>query len=161
MREYTVGGANITVVNAVCTLVGIMPAAGQTIEILRCWVSQHANATSAQQRIVLGTKVTAFQTVVSVEPQKTKISDPISLVVGATTIAAGKCGINASAEGAGAITTVIADAFNVLNGFLWIPTPRETLTITGTSAAAFVLYFPAAPTTLTGWNFGVTFAELG
>lgn len=161
MREYTVGGANITVVNAVCTLVGIMPTAGMAIEILRCWVSQHANATSAQQRIVLGTKVAAFQTVTSVTPQPIKTSDPASLIAGATTIAAGKSGINASVEGAGAVTTIVADAFNVLNGYLWIPTPRETIIVGGTSAAAFVLYFPAAPATLTGWNFGVTFAEIG
>jgi alanine dehydrogenase len=161
MREYTVSGANITVANQAVTLVGIMPVAGSCIEILRCWVSQHANATSAQQRILLGSKATAFQTVVSATPAKTKLSDPASGIAGATTIAAGACGINASAEGAGVLTAIVNDAFNVLNGYLWIPTPRETIIITGTSATAFTLQFPAAPTTLTGWNFGVTYAELG
>jgi len=161
MREYAVYGANITVVNAVCSLVGIMPAAGQTIEIIRCWVSQHANATSAQQRIALCTKATAFQTVTSTTPTKLKIGDPASVIVGATTIAAGKSGINASVEGAGTLTTIFEDAFNVLNGWLWVPTPNETITITGTSAQAFVLYFPAAPATLTGWNFGAIFREIG
>jgi hypothetical protein len=162
MREYTVGGANITVANASpVTLVAIMPAAGQSIEILRCWASWHGNVTSLMQRILLGTKVTAFQTVTNVEPQKTKRSDPISLIVGATTIAAGKCGINASAEGAGAVTPIINDAFNVLNGYLWIPTPKETIIISGGAAEAFVMQFPAATVDLAGWNFGVTFAELG
>lgn len=161
MRVYTVSGANITVANAAVTLVAIMPAAGQTIKILRAWISQHANALSAQQRVILGSKVAAFQTVVSADPVKTKLGDPASIIVGATTIAAGKSGINASAEGAGALTPIVNDAFNVLNGYLWIPTPEEVIEITGTSAAAFVLQFPAAPTTLTGWNFGVTFGELG
>lgn len=162
MREYVVGGSNITVASQAVTLVHIMPAAGQTIEILRCWVSQHANATSAQQRVALCTKVAAFPTTaVSTTPIQTKVSDPVSLITGGTTIAAGKAGINVGTEGAGTLTTIISDAFNVLNGWLWIPTPRETIIITGTSAAAFSLFFPAAPTTLTGWNFGVTYAELG
>jgi len=162
MREYTVGGANITVANQAVTLVAIMPVAGTAIEILRAWVSQHANATSAQQRILLGTKGTAYQTVVTATPRLTKTGDPASGIVGVGgSIAAGKCGINASAEGAGTLTDIINDAFNVLNGWLWIPTPRETIIITGASALAFTMQFPAAPTTLTGWNFGVTYAELG
>jgi hypothetical protein len=161
MREYTVTGTNITVAAQAVSLVAIMPVAGGAIEILRCWISQHANATSAQQRVLLGSKVTAFQTVVSATPALTKLSDPASNISGATTIAAGKCGINASAEGGGTLTTIVADAFNVLNGYLWIPTPRETIIITGTSASAFVMQFPAQPATLTNWNFGVTYAELG
>jgi hypothetical protein len=160
MREYAVYGANITVVNAVCSLVAIMPAAADTIEIIRCWVSQHANATSAQQRIALCTKATAFQTVTAMTPTKLKIGDPASQIVGATTIAVKTSGINASAEGAGVLTTLFEDAFNVLNGWLWVPTQNETIVMTGRVAQAFVLYFPAAPATLTGWNFGVIFREL-
>ena len=160
MREYTVIGSNITVANQAVSLVAIMPPAGKAIEILRAWISQHANATSAQQRVSLGVKATAFQTVTSVTPQKLKQGDPASGIAGATTIAAGKCGINASAEGAGTYTELIGDAFNVLNGYLWIPTPRETIILDSAAALAFVLQFPAAPSTLTGWNFGVTFAEI-
>lgn len=161
-REYTVEGSAITVANQAVSLVAIMPPAGSSIEIIRCWVNQAANATSAQQRISIGTKATAYQTVVSATPKSLKAGDPVSQIVGvAGSIAAGKCGINASAEGAGTYTEVIGDAFNVLNGYLWIPTPRETFIITGTSAVAFTLQFPAAPVALSGWNFGVTFSELG
>jgi hypothetical protein len=154
-------GNNVTVANQPVSLVAIMPASGQTIEILRMWVSQAANATSAQQRIAWGFKATAYQTVTSVAPQALKSSDPASLIVGATTIAAGKSGINASAEGGGALTIVGADDFNVLNGWLWVPTPRETIMINSASSFAFTFQFPAAPSTLTNWSFGVTFAELG
>jgi len=161
MREYTVTGANITVANQAVTLVVINPVAGTAIEILRCWVSQHANATSAQQRVLLGLKATVFQTVTGATPGKTKSGDPISGIVSGVAGAAGTCGINASAEGAGGLTTIIPDAFNVLNGYLWVPTPRETIIVRAADSLAFTLQFPAAPTTLTGWNFGVTFAELG
>ena len=160
-REYTIKGQNITVANAAVTLVIINPVAGTVIEILRAWVSQAANATSAQQRILLGTKATAFGTYVSATPQKTKTGDPASGIAGGTAGAAGTSGINASAEGAGTLTDIINDSFNVLNGWLWVPTPRETLMFQAASSLAFAMQFPAAPGTLTGWNFGVTFAEIG
>jgi len=161
MRVYKVTAPNITVANQAVSLVVIMPTAGQTIKILRAEVSQHANATSAQQRILMGTKASVFQTVVTATPKPINLSDPASGIVGISgSIAAGKCGINASAEGAGTLTDLYNGAFNVLNGWLWIPTPDEQIIINGGSAQAFALQFPAAPTTLTGWNAEVTFAEV-
>lgn len=159
-REYVISIGGITVVNAVCSLAVAMPSATVGFEILRCWVAQGANATSAQQRIQLCTKVTAFQTVTSFTPKKLKINDPVSGIVGDVTIAAGKCGVNASAEGAGAVTILWEDCFNVLNGWLWVPTPRETIIMPPGSASAFMIYFPVAPATLTGWSFGFVFAEI-
>lgn len=161
MREYTIKGQNITVANQPVTLAIINPVAGTVIEILRAWASQAANATSAQQRILLGFKAAAFGTYTGATPQKTKSGDPVSGIVSGTAGAAGTSGINASAEGAGTLTDVINDSFNVLNGYLWVPTPKETLMIRAADSLAFVMQFPAAPGTLTGWNFGVTFAELG
>lgn len=160
-REYVVKGSNITVVNAICTLIIINPVAGTVIEIIRAWVSQHANATSAQQRIHLGTKATAFGTYTAATPEKIKTGDPASGITGGTAGAAGTAGINASAEGGGTLTEKIPDAFNVLNGWLWIPTPNETIMVRAADSLAFVMHFPAAPTTLTGWNFGVVYRELG
>lgn len=161
MREYTIKGQNITVANQAVTLVIINPVAGTVIEILRAWVSQAANATSAQQRILLGTKASVFGTYVAATPQKTKTGDPVSGITGGTAGAVGTAGINASAEGAGTLTDIINDSFNVLNGYLWVPTPRETLFFRAAESLAFAMQFPAAPATLTGWNFGVTFAEVG
>lgn len=158
-REYVVTGANITVANQAVTLVIINPAAGTAIEILRAWVSFHSNATSAQQRILLGWKAAAFGTYTAATPQKLKSGDPASGITGGTGGAAGTAGINASAEGAGTLTPVVQDAFNVLNGWLWVPTPRETFIARAAESLAFVMQFPAAPATLTGWNFGVVFAE--
>lgn len=162
MREFSIIGNNVTLANQAVSLVAVMPPAGGAIEILRAWISQHSSTTSAQQRVNLCFKASAFQTVVTATPQKLKTGDPASLIEGVEgSIAAGKCGINASAENAGTLTPFFSDAFNVLNGFLWIPTPRETIIITGASSLAFCVHFPAAPSSLTGWNFGVAFAELG
>ena len=85
----------------------------------------------------------------------------MSAITGGTAGAAGTSGINASAEGAGAKTVVIPDAFNVLNGWLWVPTPKETIVMNASAASGLGLHFPAAPTTLTSWNGGICFAELG
>jgi hypothetical protein len=160
MREYVVSGANITVVNAVVTLAFINPSSTVGIEILRCWVSQSANATSVQQRVQLNTQVTAFPTLTSATPAKLKLSDPASGIVGGTAGAAGTAGINASAEGAGAKTVIWSDAFNVLNGWLWLPTPAETTILGAGAASGFGLHLPAAPATLTGWSFGVVYREI-
>jgi len=160
-REYIVGGGGITLANQAVTLVFINPVAGTVIEILRCWVSQTGTATSAQQRVQLNTQVTAFPTLVSATPAKTKTGDPVSGIVGGTAGAAGTAGINASAEGAGAKTIIIPDAFNNLNGWLWVPTPRETIQIRAAESAGFGLHLPVAPASLTNWSFGVTYAELG
>lgn len=160
MRAYSLGAQNITVAGTVITLSFFNPVAGTAIQVLRCWVSQHANATSAQQRIQRSTQVTSFPTLTSTTPAKTNTGDPVSGIAGNTAGAAGTCGTNASAEGAGAKTVIAGDAFNVLNGYLWIPTPNEVETVLASASAGYGLVFPAAPTTLTGWNFGLIFGEV-
>ena len=160
-REYIVSGAALTLANQAVTLAFVNPGVTMSLEFLRAWVSQAANATSAQQRVQLSTQVTAFPTLVSATPAKTKLSDPVSAIVGGTAGAAGTCGINASAEGAGGKTVVLPDAFNVLNGWLWVPTPKETLVMNASAASGLGLHFPAAPTTLTSWNCGLVYGELG
>jgi hypothetical protein len=165
-REYSVGALNVSVTNAVdLAQVFINPSATAAsacgLEFLRGWVSQAANATSAQQTVALRTQVTAFPTLTSATPRKLKFLDPASLITGGTAGAAGTAGTNASVAGAGTKSEVIDDNFNVLNGWLWVPTPRETIVMPAMAASGFGLYFPVAPTTLTSWSYGLTFAELG
>ena len=158
---YTVTFSNVSVAaQATTTLVFINPGTNATIEILRCWVSQRANATSNQQGIQLSTQVTSFPTLVSATPAPTSPIDQASKITGNTTGAAGTCGVNASAEGAGGKTVLYADNFNVLNGWLWVPTPLETITFPGGSALAARTKFTAAPTALSNWTFGITYREL-
>lgn len=164
MREFNLSQANATVANNnPVSLVMIMPQAAPAvnIEILRAFVSQAANATSAQQRIEHTTQVAAFPTTaVATSPAKTKQQDQASQIAGAATIAAGKSGTNVGTEGAGTKTTIWSEAFNVLNGYLWVPTPPETLVFPGGSSSAYDLQFPAAPVALTNWNFGIIFREV-
>jgi hypothetical protein len=162
-REYTVSGDNQTVV-AAPQLVHLNPSAGGAgipgFEVLRAWCSQRANATSAQQGIKLGTKVTAFATVVGATPAKTKLGDPTANLVSGTG-AAGTAGINSSANGAGTEIGVVPDNFNVLNGWLWVATPAETMMFMPSGTSAFIQAFTSTPGTLTGWTFGVCYREIG
>ena len=164
-REYIIPASNITLANQAVTLIflqAMTAAPVSALEMLRCWASQAANATSVQQRVQLNTQVSTFPTLVSQAPQKTKAGDPVSLITGGTAGAAGTSGINASAEGAGAKTVLLPDAFNVLNGWLWVATPADTFVETAQATAhGFGLHFPVAPLTLTNWNAGLTFRELG
>ncbi len=156
---YVLPATNVTLANQAVTLAFINPGVDATLEILRCWCSQAANATSAQQRVQLSTQVTAFPTLTSVSPEPTAPIDQASTVVGGTAGAAGTSGVNASAEGAGSKTVIQPDAFNVLNGWLWVPTPDEVILMSASLASGFGLHFPAAPATLTAWNAGIVYAE--
>jgi hypothetical protein len=161
-REYTVGMLNVTVTNAVdLAQVFVNPGTTCSLEFLRAWASQAANATSAQQTIALRTQVTAFPTLTGATPRKLKLLDPVSAIVSGTDGSAGKSGVNASVAGAGTKSEVIDDNFNVLNGWLWVPTPRETIIMNASAASGFGVYFPVAPTTLTSWSAGLSYAELG
>jgi hypothetical protein len=162
MREFSVGGDGLTLANQAVTLVNVNPPAAPSIalDILRLWASQQGSATSAQQRIQAVTQVTAFPTLVSATPRSLKFGDPnASVIAGATTGAAGKSGINASAEGAGSKTVMFGDNFNVLNGYLWCSTPREVINMPAGSASSFGLFLPAAAASLSNWAAGLNFAE--
>lgn len=161
MREFIVSAGGITLAGA-NTLVFINPPAAPNpgLRIMRVWVSQSANNTSAQQRVQLVTQVSVFPTLVTATPTKVKQADAVSLIVGGTAGAAGTCGINASAEGAGAKSVILDDAFNVLDGWEWKPNHEdEFVELPAGSLSGFGLFFPVAPATLTNWAFGVLFAE--
>lgn len=157
---YTVPFTNITVANQAVTLAFINPGTTASLQILRKWVSQAANATSNQQRIQSNSQVTAFPTLTSQTPVKSSIIDQASVITGGTAGAAGTAGINASAEGAGTKTVMKPDDFNVLNGYLDVPTPYEVELFSAGGASGYGLHFPAAPTTLTNWSGGITFMEI-
>jgi hypothetical protein len=157
---YQIPGTNLTLANQPVTLVFVNPGVDASLKIVRAWCTQAANATSAQQRVQMNTQVTAFPTLVSQAPEKTAPLDGVSTIVGGTAGAAGTSGVNASAEGAGSKTVHHPDAFNVLNGWLWVPTPEEAFLMSASLASGFGLHFPAAPATLTAWNAGLVFSEL-
>lgn len=162
-RVYTVRFTN-TSLTAAMPFVFVNPkatGAGSALEIISCRLSQSANATSAQERVEIFTQASAFPTMVSATPVPTKFGDPASGITGGTTGAAGLIGVAGTAVGAGTKTIVLSDAFNVLNGWLYIPLPEERPVIgIAATAQGLGIWFPAGPTTLTGWSMTFTYAEL-
>lgn len=160
-RRFGISAGGITVAGAT-TLVFVNPPAAPNFNInfRRFWVGQSANATSAQQRIELINKASVFPTVTSATPTKLKVADPnASIITGGTAGAIGTAGTNASAEGAGTATVKMDDAFNVLNGWLFVPTPDEVWVYPAGFGNGLGLYFPVAPSTLTNWAFGLNYTE--
>jgi hypothetical protein len=163
-REYSLNADNQTVVAAPQLTFCNPPAggvAGAGFEVLRAWCSQRANATSAQQGIRLGSKVTAFPTLVSATANPMKLTDPASKMAGNTTGAAGTTGVNSSANGGGAEVYTYQDNFNVLNGWLWVATPPETQVFMPGGTSGHLLQFSNTPATLTAWSWGIIYRELG
>lgn len=161
-REYNVSAGNVSVTNAATTLIFINPGATQGFEIIRLWAGQSGTATSAQYQVRTNTQVTAFPTVTSATPSKLKFNDPVSGITGGTAGAAGTAGTNASAEGGGTKTYINnGDTMNNLNGYLWVPTPRELIALSAGIASGFGFGFLAAPGSLSGWQFGCTYGEIG
>lgn len=162
-RTYTVRFTNTTL-TAAMPFVFVNPkatGAGAALEVISCRLSQSGSAASAQERVEIFTQASAFPTMVSATPVPLNFGDPASGITGGTTGAAGLIGVAGTAVGAGTKTIVLSDAFNVLNGWLYIPVPEErpTIGIAGT-AQGLGIWFPAGPTTLTGWSMTFTYAEL-
>ena len=161
-QVYTVPMASTTIVaNATLVIIhaaSAMTTGGSLIEILRAWVGQDDTETSQQLGIILGRKVTAFGTYTSTTPVPHTLGAVASGITGGTSGAAGTAGTDASAEGAGAVTTIVPDGFNNLNGWLWVPTPEERI-IVGPDQAV-VLKIVGTPTVLTNWSAGLTYSEL-
>ena len=159
--QYSVIGDGVTPTAAAVTLAFVNPGASRSLAFIRAWAGQAVNPTSAQNRIQLSTQVTAFPTLTTLTPRPHTISDPASVITGGTAGAAGTSGINASAEGGGARTVIYPDAFNVLNGWLWVPNPKDVIVLNASAASGLGLYAPVALTPAGAWSWGVTFEQLG
>lgn len=158
---YTVPMIAQTIV-ANATLVIVHTAAAVTtrasiIEILRVYVNQEGTETSDQLGVIIGQKASAFGTYTSTAPVPHQLGGAASGIAGGTAGAAATSGTDASAEGAGTVTTLIEEGFNNLNGYLWVPTPEERILVG--PDLAIIVKMVGTPATLTGWNAGITFEE--
>ena len=160
-QRYTVTMENQTIVaDATLAIVHAAAAwgtAGSLLEIARVTVSQQGTSTSQQLGVILGRKVSAFGTYTSTTPVPHIIGAAASAIAGGTAGAAATAGTDATAEGAGTVTTIHTEGFNNLTGYLWVPTPDETVWLGPDQA--FIVKIRGTPTTLTGWNATLTFLE--
>lgn len=128
------------------------------LAILRMSCGQTSTTTSAQLAVRWGLKTSAFGTFTSTTPAPVAIGTVASAITGSTSNAASSAGTDASANGAGTLTVLGYEAFNNLNGWLWVPTPEERI-IVGPDLT-FVLQLQGTPSALTGWSADLTFMEL-
>ena len=153
-NQTIVADATVVIIHTDSTL----GTRGSTIKIHRAWIGQHGTATSQNLGIMVALKASAFGTYTSTTPSPHFVNGPAATIVGGTAGAEGTAGTDASGEGAGTVTAIIYDGFNNLNGWLWVPTPEERLIVP--TDTAVILKIVGTPTTLTGWEAGMTFEEL-
>jgi hypothetical protein len=161
MAVYTVGMVNQTIV-ADATMVIIHTestanAKGSNIRIYRAWCNQIGTEVSDQLGVIIGTKASAFGTYTSTTPAPHWLGGGASLITGGTTGAESLAGTDASAEGAGAVTVLIEEGFNNINGYLYLPTPEERIFVPDDTA--LIMKIVGTPATLTGWCAGITYEE--
>lgn len=162
-RRYVVSGENFTLGTG-SVLAAIQPAAagsaGSILEVERVEVSQNHNTTSAQVRLVLGSRnASGTLTTTSVTPAPLVIGGPASGISGGTApTTAAKAGINSSADSGGTYTPLIYVNANNQGGFLWIPIPEHKIVVP--PGSLFVAYFVSAPGDTAGWTVAVYFHEV-
>lgn len=156
---YTVSMDDVTII-ANATLVFINPDTDVGIEVLRFWAGQAGSATSGQIMVRAFTQVTAFPTVTSQEPVGHDLGAVISKIVGGTAGAAGTCGVDASANGAGAQTDIMSKAGNNIVGVEWLGKPEENIILPRALASGFGIRVVGTPASLTNWSAGVTYREI-
>jgi hypothetical protein len=162
MRQFITSEGSATITGST-TMVFLNPAAAPSVNIamLRMWAGQSGSTTSAQQRIRLVSQVVGFPTgLTAALPAKVKRHDvAASVLLQTNTGAAASSGTNSTGEGTGTQTPILDDAFNVLNGWLHVPTPAEVIVFPAGSTSGFGMKFPTTPSSLVNWSFGVTFEE--
>lgn len=152
MRVYSVELVNTAVTGAI-TLVQIKAGSARLVTILRAWCGQSNLTASAMQRIQILRK-SAAATVSSATPLLLDAGDAAAGSVGGTAAT----GTNASVEGTDGDVLVDTD-FNVLNGWLWVPTPEERIIV---GPAGFIaIKFPGAPASSMTTSAGFLFGEQG
>ena len=155
MKDGTIiASADLVIIHTDSTLA----TAGSNISILRAWCNQGATETSEQLGIQLCLQASAFGTYTAATPRPHFIGGKISGIVGATTGAEGTAGVDASANAAGTKTEIIAEGFNNLNGWSYIPTPEERIILPPDTA--IVLAMIGTASVLSNWYAGITYEEI-
>ena len=128
------------------TLLEVVASADQSVELLRIEVAQDSSTTSTMQEIAIQT-FSATGTGTAETPTK---HNPSSAAAGSTAKSA------ITVEGAGA-AVIYRSAFNILNGWLYLPVPEERFVFNG--GDVFGVTFIVAPDAAITTSATLTFAE--
>lgn len=139
-------------VSTAITLIQVKAGADTSLEIIRAWCSQENTDTSDQQEIQIVRK-TAAATVTSFTPILLSPNYGAAKAVGGTAAT----GHTATVEGTDG-DIVYRDAFNLINGWLYVPTPEERIKLAGGDTIGLKL--TAAPGASTNFTAGVIFGEI-
>lgn len=136
-RIYTISMTRVAVTVGI-TLIQVVAGATVPLQIVRGVIGQTSSTTSTQQPVQINRKSGAA-TVTSFTPLKNgPTTDPAASAVGGTAAT----GTNASAEGTDS-NIIRQDVFNYLNGWLFLPTPKEYIFVD--AASIIGLKLPVAP----------------
>ena len=162
-RRYVLSGENLTMGTG-SVLAAFQPAAagsaGSIIEVERVEVTQSGTTTSAQSRIVLGSRdIAGTLTVTSATPNPLTLGAPASGITGGTSpLTAAKSGVASSADSGGAYINTLPCNPNNQGGYLWQPIPQHVIAVP--PGLLFVVRFLTPPGTLTGWTVAVWLHEV-
>lgn len=161
MAAYSVPfAAGTIVVSAAMAFVNPAASPSASLRIIRCLWGQSSSAVSANLNTKMFSKITVFPTLASTTPEALHRTGRASAIVGGTAGAAGTAGTLASVAGAGAETTVHAEAPNNLNGWLWVPQLGDSYLFDAGSASGFGFSITSTPVALTGFSGGLYFDEV-
>jgi hypothetical protein len=141
---------NATAFSTAVTAMYIANSASATLRILRVACSQHTSTASAMNILSLLRKTGTVTCPTTITPVPSQVG---MAATGVTTATAGV----ASAEGTNGVI-LHKEAWNVLNGMLWIPTPEEQPIVPPSGAIG--LTFEVAPASAT-YTLELTFQEIG
>ncbi len=141
------GGAAIS---TAITILQIKAGAAVPLELIKATIFQSGSATSAMVAIEILRK-TAAATVTAFTPRKFDPAAPTAAAAGSTS----GTGYTGSAEGTDG-DILVEETFNVLNGWIWLPTPEERIKVP--AGGIIALKFPSAPASHT-WRASMYFRE--
>lgn len=151
-RVYTVSMTRVAVTAAI-TLLQLKAGATVPLQVIRAVIGQSSSTTSTQQSVQFNRKSSAA-TVTSFTPLiNGPVTDPAASAVGGTSAT----GTNASSEGTDT-NILVQDVWNYLNGWLYLPTPKEYLFVD--AATILGLKFPVAPGSSVTITADIHFEEL-
>lgn len=157
-RVYVVSLTRVSVTGAI-TLIQLKTGAQCPAQILRVTLGQSSSTTSTQLPVQLNRKVNSAATVTSFTPLKNgPITDPAAAAAGGTSAT----GVNASAEGTDG-DILKQDVWNYLNGWMFLPSPKEPLFVdafVATSQGLAALKLPVAPASGVTLTADLVFEEM-